>query len=447
MVIGNWPEVRLGDLIKIKHGWPFQSKFFTDDQARKPIVVNIGNFQYSGGFRFEQTALKGYLGDYPAEYTLKPGDILLIMTCQTAGGEILGIPGRIPDDGRIYLHNQRLGKVDILVPAKVDAGFLYWLFRSSGFNRELAATASGTKILHTSPGRIEAYRFRLPSLPEQRAIASILGSLDDKIELNQRMNATLEEMARAIFHAWFVDFEPVRAKAEGRTPQSADDATAALFPDAFEVVEGREVPRGWDVSAFDTIIELIGGGTPRTTEPEYWGGEIPWFSVVDAPADSDVFVLKTEKTITQRGLAESSARILPVGTSIISARGTVGKCALVGTPMAMNQSCYGVRGKDDRGAYFTYFSLRLMVDDLRRMTHGAVFDTITRDTFKVAKMVIPPVELSKCFDKATDTLLAHIRSNQIQFQTLVTLRDALLTKLLSGELRVHEAERLVEEQL
>jgi type I restriction enzyme, S subunit len=94
----------------------------------RPIVVGIGNFEYSGGFRFESTTLKAYIGDYPKEFILKPGDILLVMTCQTAGGEILGIPGRIPNDGRTYLHNQRMGKVIIRDKKKVDIGFLYWLF-------------------------------------------------------------------------------------------------------------------------------------------------------------------------------------------------------------------------------------------------------------------------------------------------------------------------------
>ena len=209
---GKWREVMLGDVVSITHGWPFKSKFFSEDLSGKPIVVNIGNFQYTGGFRFESTTVKEYREDYPAEYDLKPRDILLVMTCQTAGGEILGIPGRIPDDGRTYLHNQRLGKVVVKEADAVDPDFLYWLFLWSEFNRELYVGATGTKILHTAPKRIEAFKFKLPPIGEQRAIASILGALDDKIELNRRMNATLESLARAIFKSWFVDFDPVRSK-------------------------------------------------------------------------------------------------------------------------------------------------------------------------------------------------------------------------------------------
>src|SRR5438552_14981810 len=99
-----WVQVRLGDIIKIEHGWPFKSGLFSQELTGRPIVVNIGNFRYTGGFRFDSTTLKEYRGEYPHEYELTPRDILLVMTCQTAGGEILGIPARIPDDGRIYLH-------------------------------------------------------------------------------------------------------------------------------------------------------------------------------------------------------------------------------------------------------------------------------------------------------------------------------------------------------
>ena len=151
----DWKEVRLGDLVSIKHGWPFKSEYFSEELSGRPIVVGIGNFTYTGGFRFESTPLKEYRGDYPREFELRPNDILLVMTCQTSGGEILGIPGRIPSDGRIYLHNQRLGRIEIRDPKALDPDFLYFLFLWPEFNRHAYATASGTRILHTAPSRME----------------------------------------------------------------------------------------------------------------------------------------------------------------------------------------------------------------------------------------------------------------------------------------------------
>jgi type I restriction enzyme S subunit len=287
-------------------------------------------------------------------------------------------------------------------------------------------------------------RIRLPPLPEQRAIARILGSLDDKIEANRRMNETLEALARTLFKSWFVDFDPVRAKAEGREPAGMDAETAGLFPDGFEEKEGRRVPRGWRIGCFDETIELIGGGTPKTSEPEYWNGDILWFSIVDTPENSDVFVIDTEKKITKRGLEESSTRLLLKGTTIITARGTVGKCALVGNPMTMNQSCYGVRAKDQRGNYFNYFALRNLVSELQRSTHGSVFDTITGETFKSVQTVIVPVELTRIFDKKISSFMERILSSLQESETLVLLRNALLPKLLSGEIRLNDSEMLKE---
>jgi type I restriction enzyme S subunit len=170
------------------------------------IVVNIGNFRYSGGFRFQETTVREYRGDYPKEFELKPSDILLVMTCQTAGGEILGIPARVPDDGRSYLHNQRLGKVQVTRPDLVDQNYLYWVFLSGEFNRELFLSATGSKILHTAPTRIENFKFRRPPLEEQRAIAHMLDSVEQKLDLNRLMNETLERISRALFRSWFIDF-------------------------------------------------------------------------------------------------------------------------------------------------------------------------------------------------------------------------------------------------
>ena len=186
----DWKKVRLGDLISVKHGYAFKGEDFSESNLEGPIVVTIGNFDYAGGFRFESTRIKRCVSEYPEEYMMQPGEILLAMTCQTSGGEILGIPGVIPDDGETYLHNQRLGKV-VLKSNNVDLKYLFWLFLSHDFNHHLYTTATGTKILHTAPKRIESYECQAPPLPEQKAIAHILGTLDDKIELNRKMNTTL----------------------------------------------------------------------------------------------------------------------------------------------------------------------------------------------------------------------------------------------------------------
>lgn len=180
--MSEWKETTLGDMIDIKHGWAFKGEFFNETNQPKNVVVAIGNFDYSGGFRFDSTRTKEYLGSYPKEYELAPGEILLAMTCQTAGGEILGIPGRIPTDSKTYLHNQRLGKIKIKDEKITDSSFIYWLCLWQNFNHHLVATATGTKILHTAPERIKSFTFKCPPIDEQKQIGKTLDVLDRKIE-------------------------------------------------------------------------------------------------------------------------------------------------------------------------------------------------------------------------------------------------------------------------
>ena len=204
-----------------------------------------------------------------------------------------------------------------------DGLYGYYLARSPNFRAYAIGQMEGTSGRQRVPSSaIANYALALPPIPEQRAIAHILGTLDDKIELNRQQNETLEAMARALFKAWFVDFEPVRAKLEGRWQrgQSLPGLPAHLydlFPDRLVESELGEIPEGWVIGSFSDAVEIIGGGTPKTSVIEYWDGEIPWFSVVDTPASSDVFVVQTEKSITQAGLNGSSARLITKGTAII----------------------------------------------------------------------------------------------------------------------------------
>ena len=283
----------------------------------------------------------------------------------------------------------------------------------------------------------------IPDMRSVEAISQMSEALTNRITLLRETNATLEAIAQALFKSWFVDFDLVRAKSEGRAPEGMDEATAALFPDSFEESVLGLVPKGWLPRTFRETIDIIGGGTPKTSNSGFWNGTIPWFSVVDAPAATDVFVINTEKFITEAGLNGSSTKLLPTGTTIISARGTVGRLALTGCPMAMNQSCYGLRGKagDD---YFTFFSTTRLVQQLQQKAHGSVFDTITQETFSGVHLSYPSAEVIAAFDSTMEPLMFRIRENLIQAQTLATLRDTLLPRLISGQLRLPEAEALLE---
>ncbi|MEM9969620.1 MAG: restriction endonuclease subunit S [Pseudomonadota bacterium] len=309
---------------------------------------------------------------------------------------------------------------------------------------DLEAFNSGSAQPSLNRNYVYLVPIAVPSLDEQQAIAGVLGALDDKIELNRRMNGTLEAMARALFKSWFVDFDPVHAKAAGKTPAHMDAATAALFPSRF-TPEG--LPEGWAPQPLDRFFQIVGGGTPKRRNAEFWAGAIPWFSVVDAPPQGEVFVHQTEASITEKGLARSSARLVPAGTTIISARGTVGKLALAARQMTFNQSCYGLVPESGVGSAFVYFTAVNLVDRLQGMAHGSVFATITRGTFGSIEQVQPSPGAFSAFSRVTMPLLNLISSNGKQNQTLAALRDTLLPKLMSGEVRVRDAERQIEKAL
>ena len=319
---------------------------------------------------------------------------------------------------------------------EMDTRWAYYELSTQDIN----SMDSGSAIPSTSREDFYGLPVQVPPLPEQRSIAYVLGTLDDKIELNRRMNETLEEMARALFKSWFVDFEPVRAKAEGRwrRGESLPGLPAEhydLFPDRLVDSELGEIPEGWGIGVLNDAIEILSGGTPKTSVLEYWGGGIPWYTAKDAPSLNDLFVLTTERSISQAGVENSSTKVLPAGTTVITARGTVGRLACLGTPMAMNQTCYGLRGASGYPDYFTYWNVRNTVSDLQARTHGTIFDTITRATFKIAETVLAPVSVARAFESALGPLMDRILQNLNESSTLMTQRDALLPGLVSGELK------------
>jgi type I restriction enzyme S subunit len=261
-----------------------------------------------------------------------------------------------------------------------------------------------------------------------------------KIGQNRRTAGALERLARAIFRAWFVDFEPVKAKAGGATsfpsmPQEVFDA----LPTRFVESEIGPVPDGWEVKALSSVGTLVSGGTPKRSEPAYWGGDVPWYSVRDAPSDGEIWVIDTSERITDDGLLNSPARMVPKGCTIISARGTVGKLAMAGSPMAFNQSCYGVLPGDDASFCHLYLLMQTAVAGLQQRTHGSVFDTITRATFDGLLVAKPAGEIVPVFEAVVEPIFDLLLAFLQESSKLAEIRGCLLPKLLSGEIHVEAA--------
>lgn len=201
----QWPEVRLGELVTIHHGWAFPSGGCRPPGEGNYRLIRIGDFARTSEPAFTPDTVQGFVDEYPQRFRLNPDDLLMAMTCQSSDGEILGVTMRVPDDGFTYLHNQRIGRIQIEQPGRLLSKYLEYLTRVPAFNRHLFVTASGSKILHTSPSRIEDFRFKLPPLERQQQIAGMLGALDDLIDTNQRLVSDLTELTLQIFQKRFAD--------------------------------------------------------------------------------------------------------------------------------------------------------------------------------------------------------------------------------------------------
>jgi type I restriction enzyme, S subunit len=409
----NWHWERLDEVCSGTFDCPHTTPLLT---AEGPFVVRSQDVR-SGIFRIEQAARVSNetYQERIARAEPRHGDLVY-----SREGTYFGIAAELPPDVRVCLGQRMV----LLRPNDNKANFRflrYWL-NSPVMAGHIHGYRDGTVAERLNMPIIRGLPVALPPLSEQRVIASVLGALDDKIELNRRMNETLEALAQSLFKSRFVP--ACRSLGEGRDAPLRQGYGGQATQSA--------LPKGWREVPFTETVEIIGGGTPKTSVPEYWGGDIPWFSVVDAPRDSDLFVIDTEKKITQAGVDNSSTQVLPVGTTIISARGTVGKVALVGVPMAINQSCYGLRGKAGKKGFHTYFVTRAPVSQLQQHAHGSVFDTITRDTLAGVQVALPPAAVADQFEEKVSPVMDRVLNNLHESRTLA----ALLPKLLSGELRV-----------
>lgn len=299
----------------------------------------------------------------------------------------------------------------------VDAEFLYYLLSQDLFFAYVMSGANGSKMPRGDKQQIMNWEIELPSEKEdQRRIASILSSLDRKIELNNKINADLEEMAQAIFKNWFVDFEPFK---DGK------------FVDS----ELGMIPEGWKVGRLTDVIKLMPGGTPKTSEPLYWdNGTIPFFSPKDV---NGVYCFATEKHITETGLNKCSSNLYPKDTIFITCRGTVGKVCLAACDMAMNQSNYAIRAIDGYSQYYVFFLVKSVVERLIKKSNGAVFSAITSKDFD-EEILIPSQKAVEDFTNVINGFFRRIFTIGTENSRLSLLRDTLLPRLMSGELEVPE---------
>ncbi len=429
MEISEWKTVELGEVCEIFDG-PHATPKETKDG---PIFLGISNLvsgriDLSNTRHLSETDFK----TWTRRVTPQPGD--LVFAYETRLGEAALIR-----DGLRCCLGRRMGllRFDISL---VDPEFMLYAYLSPAFQHTIQArTIYGSTVNRIALTEMPHFPILIPPLDEQRAIANILGSLDDKIEANRRMNETFEATSRAIFKSWFVDFDPVHARASGEQPIGMDAETAALFPDHFEPSELGDIPAGWQVGEIGKEIEAVGGSTPSTKNPDYWeGGTINWTTPKDLSGLQAPVLLKTARHITEEGLAQISSGLLPRGTLLMSSRAPVGYLAIAETPVAINQGYIAMKCNKTLPNYYLLFWCQFNMTTIRGQANGTTFQEISKRNFRPLQVLVPSDAVMDAFVYFVEPLYQAIVDNLKQIQTLAEMRDSLLPKLISGQIRVPE---------
>jgi type I restriction enzyme S subunit len=412
------------------------SRFF---KATGIPVIRGSNLSEDIGTRLNDEGLVFLTPDKAQEFsrsTVREGD--LVFTCWGTVNQIGLIDGRATYREYVISNKQMKLTPD---PAKADSLFLYYLFSSPDLQDRIKNEAIGSSVPGFNLGQLRAMRLVIPEPDEQSAIAHILGTLDNKIELNRRMNETLEAMARALFKSWFVDFDPVRAKAAGRDT-GLPKHLADLFPDSFEDSELGEIPKGWKVKTAGDLAEVVGGSTPSTTKPAFWDGMHHWATPKDLSNLSVPVLLNTERRVTDAGLAQISSGLLSVGTVLLSSRAPIGYLAIAEVPVAINQGFIAMNPRAGVSNLFLMLWARSAHDEIVSRANGSTFLEISKANFRPIPLIAPPTDVMRKFDQTARPLYERIVECARETRSLATLRDTLLPKLISGELRVRSPNKL-----
>ena len=429
----EWSEVQLSDLITVKHGFAFKGEHFSDTPTSYQLVTP-GNFAIGGGFQLGKK--KYYSGPIPQDYVLSKGDIVVTMTDLSKAADTLGYSAKVPEtQGTTWLHNQRVGLVEVRPEVQVNLDFVHYVMRSSDYRHWVVAGATGSTVKHTAPSRVCSYRFKLPSPTQQMAIAEVLNALEDRITLLRETNATLEAIAQALFKSWFVDFDPVRAKIEGRVPDGMDESMAALFPDGLEESELGAVPRGWRVEPVYTAAQLIYGAPFASKQFNTTGVGRPLIRIRDLRDESPgVFTREVH----------SKGYLVQPGDIVVGMDGEFRSYLWGGEEAWLNQRVCVFTPKPGFPAAFIHRSIMPLLAAVEASETATTVIHLGKNDIDRFRILVPDEAVLAAFNSITDELYQRMVKSKQCARTLVTLRDTLLPRLISGQLRTPEAETQID---
>lgn len=407
----EWKEVRLGDVCEIITGFPFPGKKYSKEGIRvvRGDNVTIGNLRWDA----EKDKRWNEPFDKTEYYSLQANDIVIGMDGSRVGKN----KARIKKEDLPLLLAQRVACVRHNELAEQD--YLYYNIFSKKFIDYVNSIHTGSAIPHISQKQIEDYKILLPDLETQCRIASILSSLDRKIELNNKINADLEEMAQAIFKNWFVDFEPFK---DGK------------FVDS----ELGMIPEGWKVGRLDDIADVVGGSTPSKAKPEYYTQKgIAWLTPKDLSNHPAVYTSRGEMDITEEGYNSTSTKLMPKGTVLFTSRAPIGYISIAQNDICTNQGFKSVVPKK-AGTCFLYCFLKYVTPEIENKSTGSTFKEASGALMKSLQVIMPEQKVFEEFEEIVSPLFARIESLEKESSRLSLLRDTLLPRLMSGELEVPE---------
>jgi type I restriction enzyme S subunit len=404
-------------------------------------MLGLGTLVPGGGLKVENA--RTYCGPIREGQRIGHGELLVALTDLTQDGIILGAPGIVLTSwAGEFVVSTDVAKVHVSEPDSLEVRFLYYLMRGQEFRNYVRGVSTGTTVRRVSPGDILAFNVCLPPIAEQRAVAHVLGSLDDKIELNRRMNQTLEEICRALFKFWFVDFGPVRAKMEGRWKkgESLPGMPADmwdLWPSEFEESKIGEIPKGWFVQQLADVAEISQGSTPNTEVSGYWNPpEHPWVTVKDLSQTQDYVLMGTNRKVSQKGLEYLGSRFVPPRSILLSTGAPIGYVAVTTVPCILGTRVVALRPQSQLRLYYLLHWVKTSVGAFQDAANGTTFPQLLLSALREFPILIPPIEVLSRFESFLSPAQERVVSNVAESASLASTRDALLPKLLSGEIRV-----------
>ena len=414
--MSEWKRYKLGELLRVKHGWAFKGEFFSDTGVQS--ILTPGNFYESGGFKANPSKDRFYSGDYPKEYLCSKGDLVVAMTEQAAG--LLGSTAIVPEDNR-YLHNQRIGLISCNESLNKD--FAYYLFMTQSVRQQISRSASGTKVKHTSPEKIYDVQVDIPKIQTQKNIAIFLSILDKKIQINNQINQELEAMAKTLYDYWFVQFD---FPDQNGKPYKSSGGKMVYNPEL-----KREIPEGWEVDSLWNIANFYNGLAMQKYRPDT--NEDDYLPVIKIREMMNDFSKDTEKA----RLDIPTEAVVERGDILFSWSATLEVIIWGKERGALNQHIFKVTS-DTYPKSFIYFELKSYlkvfkaIAELRKTTMGH----ITQDHLKQAKIVVPPIEIISKLDAKLQPIMLKQQILENQNQELTQLRDWLLPMLMNGQVKV-----------